>query len=381
MTNQGKRAGDLYAVLGVKRDASQEEIKKAYRKLAREFHPDVAGDEPTAANRFRQVQDAYDILKNPKTKAAYDRRFQPRRPRMGPEGYRMPGGFHFRTAGQSNSQRMNRERFNRASNSMGLDDLVGDFGFGDQPNARKARAPGFSQSRSSQGRDGAEFYRSGEAGRRASQAHRPNRRQGDNGRPGDDIQLDVDVRSSVAADGGTVEVEYPRLRASDDGRAFQRYPEIYHLKVPPGTVSGHVLRCHRQGHDGPNGSGGDLLCRVRVVADAQGESPPGRHGRSKERPRHTGKPRGNIDIQILEISIAEAVLGGRVDWPYQGKTLKVTIPPLTSGGRRLRLKGKGQAGGDLFLEIRVIMPAEIDSESRALIQRFAELNPDDPRSH
>ena len=78
MTNRGKRAGDLYAVLGVKRDASQEEIKKAYRKLAREFHPDVAGDEPTAANRFRQVQDAYDILKNPKTKAAYDRRFQPR---------------------------------------------------------------------------------------------------------------------------------------------------------------------------------------------------------------------------------------------------------------------------------------------------------------
>jgi DnaJ-class molecular chaperone len=168
------------------------------------------------------------------------------------------------------------------------------------------------------------------------------------------------------------------MRASDDGKSFHRYHEIYHLKVPPGTSSGDNLHCSRWGNAGPDGSCGDLICAVRVVADAP-RSP--RKGAPKARvekgARSTRESRP--EILPLAISLSEAVLGGRVQVTASDSVVMVTIPPLSSGGRRLRLKGKGRRGGDLFLELRVVMPTELDDESRSLMEQFAALNPYDPR--
>ena len=107
-----------------------------------------------------------------------------------------------------------------------------------------------------------------------------------------------------------------------------------------------------------------------MVADAPGGRP---------RARVEPGARRNPAIRTLSIGLAEAVLGGRVEVKIGGDLLKVTIPPLSSGGRRLRLKGRGPSGADVFLELRIILPREIDEESRKLVERFSELNPYDPR--
>ena len=111
----------------------------------------------------------------------------------------MPGGFHFRTAGQSSGPGMNRERFNSASNRMSLDDLVDQFGFGDAPSGPGTGGGRMRQEGNSRGGD-ANFFRSGEAGRRAARTRTP-ASAGFEGRPGEDIRLPVEVPSGIAADG------------------------------------------------------------------------------------------------------------------------------------------------------------------------------------
>jgi curved DNA-binding protein len=372
MSGGSKKRKDHYEVLDVPRDADSDAIKKAYRKLVREFHPDVAGDDPMAARRFREVQASYGVLKDPAKRRSYDRRFEPRRPRSGPDGFRMPGGFTFRTAGQSSSPRMSRDRVRSQANQMGLDDLVGDFGFGDG----SARASGTAAQRTEARTTSAqEFGRTGEAARRGGQ-ETSSPRASRTGSIGSDIRMSVDVPASVSVQGGSVEVRYPRLQASDDGRSVHRVHEIYFLRVPPGTSSGDSLLCHRWGNAGTGGSCGDLLCDIRVIPEGR-EASPG--GAPRARVEHGRNPAKRHEHRMLSISLSEAVLGGRAEVSIGSSVVIVTIPPLSSGGRRLRLKGRGQGGNDLFLELQIVLPEELDEESRELIAQFALRNPCSPR--
>ncbi len=300
---------DPYTILGVPVDAGAREIKKAFRALARECHPDVAGQSPEASERFLRIRAAYELLMDPGRRARHDRRT--RRHRAGTSGG--PGPFS-------------------GTNDLDLEDIFGDyggfvdFGFGGRP-------PG------------------------ASPPRDPGRRQ-----PGADICVEVDVPSPVALRGGSVTVTYTR-RAPGDGRICE---EIATLRVPPGTRHGQRLRVPKLGHAGAGGGPpGDLICEV-VLRQVRGEAP-------------AAGPAGGAgtrdDPQQLSVSIAEALLGGRVLVEAPGGRVAVTLRPCTPGGTLLRLRGRGAGGADHYVQIRLVPPETLDEESRRLIERFAELNP------
>ncbi len=396
-------AQDYYEVLGVAPDATPQEIKRAFRQIARECHPDVAGDDPEAAARFKTARKAYETLMDPVTRARYDRRGQrrfsgggnffdafynhvsgnfgeeathkqqsgPKAPQAhGPSGPTKPGGQGAHEAGgHASSERAQ----GAAGNDLDLDDLFkdfGDFGFGSNKR-RRGRAPGRDPS---------------------ARRNQPT--------PGDDVHIELDVPARIAAEGGTVTAVYYRMQRSDSWRPGSQDPgvvriqDIADVRIMPGTRDGEVLRERGLGdagaHGGPYGS---LVVRVRVVgrpdqADrpATGEvpreqvqtetAPPPRPPRRPPPPVAEAQASGP-DGMVIDISLVEALLGGRVALKTPQGKVRITIPAGTSGGTRMRLKGKGDDGEDLFVSVRIRVPKQLDDESRELIERFAELNPDD----
>jgi len=357
---------DYYEILGVPRDASSQDIKKAFRKIARECHPDVSGGDPAAEEKFKKSRTAYDTLMDPVTRARYDRRGQ-RLNSMGRGGsffdafYKSTGkkgpGSHGGAGGTpGGGRRSSRPIKNDPRNDLGLDDLfnVGEFGFGSRVGRGEAdRNPG----------------------RRAPPPvrNRPS--------PGRDIDLDLDVPTDVAARGGSVTAVYYRMQRADSWRpgtddpGLVRVQDIADIRIVPGTRQGTILREKGLGEAGPfGGAYGDLVVRVRLVG-AQSSAPP--PASSAPPPTRSGH---DAEVVALEISVVEALLGGRVALDTPQGRVRLTIPPGTSGGTRLRLKGKGSplatgAIGDLFVETRILVPKTLDEESRALIEEFAKLNP------
>jgi DnaJ-class molecular chaperone len=376
MTEPTPVVGDLYATLGVPRDATTEDIKKAFRQRARECHPDVAGDDPAAAKRFDQVRKAYEVLVDPVKRAKYERggRRRAGRRSKGMDGYRMPGGLYTRHnfgAGRGAGSPNARARQRNEANNFSLDDLMGDFGFG----GGGAGGGGVKQNHGSYGTGRTEQARQG-TGRSPGGGAPPERDL-----PGRDITMVVDVPADIAQRGGVVTLHYPRMRRTEDGRGVARYDEIHDLRVPPGTANGEVLRSRNYGDAGSDGSHGDLVCEVRVVGQPSPDPVPGpdpRRARPEPRTAPRGDTQGSGDL-VLPISLTEALLGGRVPVQTPQGRVFVTLRPGTNEGSRLRLRGKGEGGADLFVRPRIVLPRDLDEESIALIERFAELNPYDPR--
>jgi len=289
---------DYYEVLGVPRNASEADIKKAYRKLARQHHPDRNPGNKQAEARFKEVQEAYDVL-NDKTKRAQYDRFGFAGPGMGGEGpFRAqgagPGSFEF-----------------QGVNPEDLESILGAFGGG-----------GFAEA----------FGRRGRGRARAA-------------RPPESVEAEVAIPFLKAALGGTVSLNV-------DGRAID-------LRVPAGVEDGKKLRLAGQGP-----GGGDLYARVKIE------------------PHPYFRREGNNVILEVPISVTEAILGAKVDVPtLDGTHLTVTVPAGTSSGARLRLRGKGIAGGDQFIEIKIAVPKTNDERSRQLIEEFARLHPQNPREN
>jgi curved DNA-binding protein len=288
---------DYYEVLGVSRNASEADIKKAYRKLARQYHPDRNPGNKQAEARFKEVQEAYDVL-NDKTKRAQYDRFGFAGPGSGGQGpFRAeggPGGFEF-----------------QGINPEDLESILGAFGGG-----------GFG-----------EVF-----GRRA-------RGRGRAARPPESIEAEVAIPFLTAALGGTVSLNV-------DGRMID-------VRVPAGVEEGKKLRLAGQGP-----GGGDLLVRIKIE------------------PHPYFRREGHNIILDVPISVSEAVLGAKVDVPtLDGTHLTVKVPSGTSSGARLRLRGKGIAGGDQFIEIKIVVPKSHDERSRELIEEFARLHPENPREH
>jgi DnaJ-class molecular chaperone len=298
---------DYYEILGVKRDASEEAIKKAYRKLARQYHPDRNPGDKQAEARFKEVQDAYDVLSDKTKRANYDR-FGSAEPGAGFRGG--PGATTFHWGGPGGQQvdpgqaeEILRQFFGGGSGAdMGGLGGVGDL-FGRRPRGGRARRPEPAA-----------------------------------------VESEVTIPFLTAALGGSVALEV-------DGRELA-------VKVPAGVEDGQALRLQGQG---PGGS--DLHLKLRVAA-------------------HPYFRREGKDV-ILDVPLAlpEAVLGTKVDVPtLDGSRLTVTVPAGASSGKRLRLRGKGIHGGDQYIEIKVMVPAAKDERSRQLIEEFARLNPQAPRT-
>jgi curved DNA-binding protein len=336
-------AGDYYDALGVEKQASTDQIKSAFRKLARKCHPDVAGDDPEAAEKFARIREAYETLVDPERRARYDRRGIRKQVRR--REWRPPGGW----GGFSTRARATSTRSKRQQSDIGLEDIFNDFGrdadFGFGGTEKKA---------SKSERDTA----TGQQGPRNK-------------------VLPVEVPDRVARLGGAVSVRFERMRRSSDGVNAYPYKEMVDLKVPPRTCSGDVLTVPRMGDMDPvSGRYGDLKCRINVqAAEATEESTP-----PPQPPPRAPETEALAETRTVPVSFVEAILGSRIEIETSKGTVRIGIPPGSSSGTRLRLRGRGESGGDLFVVLKIMVPRDLDEESRTLIQRFAELNPVDPRA-
>ena len=164
-------------------------------------------------------------------------------------------------------------------------------------------------------------------------------------------------------------IEYKRLVRGED-LALVQIDEIQQLRVGENTQYGDTLRIPKLGNAGPNGGVyGDLICEV-VLTGPQSRTDP------KTSSSHSDSVENAAD---LPISISEAILGGRIEVDTPTGRCTISIPPYSSSGQKLRLKGKGQDGGDFFLSLQIVVPKILDAQSIALIQKFAALNPKSPR--
>lgn len=298
---------DYYQVLGVSKTATADEIRKAYRKLARENHPDVKKNDPHAAERFKQIQEAYAVLSDPKKREQYDR-FGTGPFGGGARGGGSPGGGYTYTWTGGPGQ-----------TPIDLEELLGGgFGFEDLFGGR---------------------FRSGRGGTRPPPA-------------GSDLQAEIRVPFETAARGGSVD-----FQIEHQGRR-----ETLSVKIPAGVSDGTVIRLSGQGEPSPfGGPPGDLLLTVRVE------------------PHRYFRREGNDLLVDVPITPAEAVLGAKVDVPTLGEgPVVVTVPPGTSSGVKLRLRGKGvvdpqtKQPGDLYAVVKIVVPKDPSSTVKQLYRQLAE---------
>jgi curved DNA-binding protein len=331
---------DYYEVLGVARDASADEIKKAYRKLARTHHPDVNPGDKTAEARFKEAQQAYDILSNPEKRSLFDRYGTAAFEGVSAAGPRAPGpGTADWTVNQG---------------GPGFNFDFGEFFGPGGPGAGTVPGGGVGGGAEDVHGGGSLFeeligrVRGGRGGRRPAGP-----------RAGHNLEASLTIPFLTAVRGGETTIEIER-----DGRH-----ETLVVKIPPGVETGAKLRLRGQGEVGEAGANrGDLT----IVVDVTPHPYFHRDGR-------------NLQVEV-PITIAEAVLGAKVDVPTLDGLKSLTIPPGSSSGQKLRLRGQGvpasgaKPEGDLFLILKVVAPKAVDDTSRRLIREFDERNPLQPRA-
>jgi molecular chaperone DnaJ len=360
---------DYYEILGVSRTADEKEIKAAYRRLARKYHPDVNKGDKSSEESFKEVAEAFAVLSDPEKRAKYDR-----------------GGHEAFDPGFNPFAGFDPQQFDFGSGTGIFENLFGQM-FGG-------------------GFDGA--FRGGRSGARTSVSR------------GQDLRFDTKIPFMDAVLGTTLELMIPRLGPCEacagsgvqagqgqsvcqqcGGRGQQehqqgglrfavacpgcggrgrsagppcpgcggqgrvRREERVKVRVPAGVTDGTTLRIAGKGDAGRGGGpAGNLLLRVGVDAH--------------EKFRREGR-----DIYCdVTVGLATAGLGGTIDVPTLNGSSKITLPAGTKSGQKLRLRGKGVAGragepaGDLFAVIQIQPPRSLDARSRELLEEFRRLNPD-----
>jgi DnaJ-class molecular chaperone len=310
---------DYYKVLGVARTASPDEIQKAYRKLARKYHPDV-NPEKGAKQKFQEIQTAYDTLNDPKKREMYDQFGSAYESYgAGPS----PGGGAWRTysGGQGGFEGFDfSQMFGGGGAAGGAESPFGEF---------------FQQFGGGEGGQG----------RRGRRAHR-----------GRDVAHELEIPFKTAISGGEAHLRLRRPNGKEESLT---------VKIPPGIDHGQTIRLRGQGEEGARP--GDLLITIHVAP-------------------HPFFRRSGLDLEVaVPVTLSEAALGAKIDVPTPHGTVSVKIPPGTSGGKRLRLKGQGiedRKGnkGDLYAVIQIALPDNLDDESTRLIRQLAERHPYQPRA-
>lgn len=314
---------DYYETLGVPKTASEDEIRTAFRKLARKYHPDVAKDKKTAEEKFKEINEAYEVLSDPEKRKKYDQLganwnqpggFQPP-PDWGGAGGPQPGGGYY--------------QWSSGDGGGGADFEFGGTGFSD-----------FFESFFGGGRGRSAF---GGFGQRGATAER-----------GSDVEADIMVPLEEALNGATRQVS---LR-----RAGSKKVETYQVKIPRGVREGQRIRLAGQGEAGERGGkSGDLFLRVRLA-------------------RHPDFTVEGTDL-IHEVRIApwQAVLGDQLVVPTLEGNARLKIPPGTQGGQRFRLRGRGLPGvsgnrGDLYVVVQIALPKKLTEREREIWEQLAQLH-------
>jgi len=307
---------DYYKVLGVSKNAKDEEIKRSYKKLAFKYHPDKNAGDKKAEERFKDISEAYAVLSDKKKRAQYDR--------FGSTG------FH---------QRYSQEDIFRGSN---LGDVFGEMGFNtndifSQIFGGARRSAGFggpSGRRGATGINMEDLFGGGGFGRQ--QSCQPQ---------GQDLSMDFTIDFMDAVSGGEKTIEY----------MYQGQKKRVKVKIPPGINSGQKLRlAGKGGGAGPGAAPGNLYLKIRIKD-------------------HPVFKRDGADITVdKEIKISEAVLGTSVEVPTLNGTKKVKIPPGIQNNTMLRIKGYGiplfgkSGKGDEFVKVVVKIPEKIAKDQKGL---------------
>ena len=317
---------DYYAVLGVEPDASQKEVKSAYRAKARELHPDKNPDKPEAEEQFKAVQQAYDAVGDPKKRVAYDRARQNPTGRGGPFG-----GFSGQTGAPPGGG-----RFYRTPD--------GTYVRVDATGAGPAPEGDFTFAGDGIG-DLFERYFGGTAGAPGGPGG-PGGYGGAAPRGGRDVEASVRLSFEEALAGGPHELTVPTTG------------ETVRVTVPQGARNGFKVKLARRGEAGPRGDRGDLFLTCAVTPDARFR-------------------RDGDDLVLPQtITAIEALLGTTLSVPTAyGQTVRVTVRPGTEPGSKLRVRGQGvrtaAGAGDLTVEIAVTVPA-LPDEAREALRAWAE---------
>lgn len=312
---------DYYAVMGVARDATQDEIKRAYRKLARKYHPDVSKETDSEA-RFKEAGEAYEVLKGPEKRAAYD---QLGRDWKTGQDFRPPpdwdAGFEFSGGGYTEA------------GQAGFSDFFESL-FGRGGNFRTA---GFSHAAHTRGR-------------------------------GEDHHSKIEVNLEDAFNGATLSLQLQVPEYDRQGRLSSRSRRLQ-VKIPRGVTSGKRIRLAGQGGAGHNGgSAGDLFLQVQL------------------KPHRLYQVEGKDIFLDLPVTPWEAALGGKIKVPTLGGAVDLNIAAGARSGQKLRLKGRGlpvsgELPGDQFVVLQIITPPADSDKMKALYEKMAREMPFDPRVH
>lgn len=312
---------DYYGALGLSKNADAAEIKKTYRKLAAELHPDKNPGDEVAEQRFKEVSEAYGVLGDPQKRAEYDEA-----QRLAASGFSSSGGFPGGFGGQGGhpqgfSAEDLSDLFGRSRGGGGgpdLSDLLGGmFGGGG--------GGGFGQPRPAKGAD---------------------------------TEANVSLTFEEAINGTSLPL---RMSGPNGTRTVT-------VNVPAGINDGQRFRVKGKGQPGPGGGPpGDLLVRVAV----------GKHPLF-------GLDGTDLTITV-PITYAEAVLGAKVRIPTLDKPVTMRVPAGTQNGRKLRARGKGittkRGTGDLIVTVEVVVPQNLSADAEEALKKYAELQSGDPREH
>ena len=321
---------DYYATLGVTKAASEKEIKQAFRKLARKFHPDVNPNDKAAESRFKEINEAYEVLGDAAKRSKYDelganwRQYEQAQRAGAPDPFAgwnvntggAPGGGGFRTMTQE-------EMENLFGDTNPFSDFFTTFFGGAGPSAGAPRGARAGRTRARGGRD---------------------------------VEHELDLTLDEAYHGTT-----KRLALSHGGA-----PRTVDVRIPSGVGEGSRVRVPGEGEAGAGGGpAGDLYLRLRLT------------------PHPTFERRGQDLHTVVAVPVPTAVLGGEVEVPTMaGKTVRLKIPPFTQNGQLFRLKTYGMpargshAQGDLYAKVEAQVPTALTPEEREHYTALAKLQRD-----
>lgn len=316
---------DYYKILGVSKNATKEEIKKAYRSLARKYHPDLNPDNKESEEKFKELQEAHEVLSDEEKRKTYDM--------FGSAEFRPGGRTTWKRAGDTGGQPY---EYSYSSNDFtGFEDIFKDiFGFTGEGRPGRSRGDAF--------RDIFTTVTKERAAR------------------GRDLEYQIEIDFDTAIKGGVRDLSISRQKQDTVET------EKLSVRIPAGVDNGSRIRVQGKGEGG--GTKGDLYLRVKV------------------KPHPIYRRKGDDIYLEVPVTVYEAALGKKIEIPTIDGTAELTIPPGVQSGTKLRLKGKGvtnlktKARGDQYIEIKVVMPDKIDEDDRKRFEELEKSHPYNPRT-
>jgi curved DNA-binding protein len=319
---------DYYKILGVNKNASQDEIKKAFRRLARKYHPDANPNDSKAEEKFKEIGEAYEVLKDSQKRSRYDQLGANWKQYAG-AGAGWPGG-----GGRTYTYNFGGRGFNFEDLGSGFSDFFETF-FGRGSDDRfSGFDPGFS-----------------------TQFDRGTRT---NMQKGQDMQSELSITLREAYSG-----TQRSLKLQREGKT-----RTVNVKIPEGIKDGGKIRVAGEGAKSPaGGPAGDLYLVINIA------------------PHNFFTRKGDDLYCEVPVTIKEAFYGAKIDIPTFSGKIMVKVPPKTQGGKTLRLKGKGipklrsSGFGDLYAKIKLILPEKLNSEQKRHFEEFARSYDENPREN